>query len=171
MALAGLLTAALLALATYTDLSSRKIPNWLTLGGVAAGLALHAVASGSFAGLLGSAAGLAAGFCLMLPPYALRAVGAGDVKLFAAIGALTGATYVASAAVYAIVCAGAIGIAIMLARKQFVRRAVAAGFALFGLLALKDVAGFKAYRAGDLLTFPFMLAVVPACALAACDRL
>jgi prepilin peptidase CpaA len=42
------------------------------------------------AGIGSALAGMAAGFCLMLPLYLLRALGAGDVKLMAMTGAFLG---------------------------------------------------------------------------------
>lgn len=76
----------------WSDWQSRRIPNSL----VAAGL-IVAVLSLVFQGqtLLGasplqSLAGAVVGLLLMLPLYATRVMAAGDVKLFAAIGALFG---------------------------------------------------------------------------------
>lgn len=74
------------------DGRSRRLPNGLTLGGLAAGLGYLAVAGEGMTGaswqscLLAGAAGLA----LMLLAYALKAVGAGDVKFTAAMGVLGG---------------------------------------------------------------------------------
>ena len=86
-ALAALLLIA--SIAAAFDLRFRRIPNWLTLGGAAAGLALHTVL-GRTAGLLASAEGLGLGFGVYLVLYCLHAMGAGDVKLMAAVGALAG---------------------------------------------------------------------------------
>jgi prepilin peptidase CpaA len=80
----------LVAAAAFTDVRKRRIPNALTLAGIVTGLVLHS-ALGGWSGLRFSAAGMAAGFGLYLLLYATRAMGAGDVKLMAAVGALTGA--------------------------------------------------------------------------------
>jgi len=160
------ITTVVMAIALVTDVKSRKIPNWLSMSGIAAGCIVSAMAEGA-SGFGRSFGGLAAGFAIMLALYSCRVVGAGDVKLFAAIGALSGAAFVVSVTVYAIVYAGVIGIVLLLLRRQLVRRVIAAGLAAIGLLAFRDVAGFRLYVRSDLLTFPFMLAAVPAFATAA----
>ncbi len=81
--------AALVLAAAVTDYRSRRIPNWLTLSGFCAGLLLHGM-SGGLAGAGTSLLGAALAFAIYLVLYALRAMGAGDVKLMAALGALVG---------------------------------------------------------------------------------
>lgn len=71
------------------DIRSRRIPNWLVLAGLIAGLAGNLFSFGPRGGGI-AAAGLAAAFLVYLPLYALRAVGAGDLKLAAAMGAIAG---------------------------------------------------------------------------------
>jgi prepilin peptidase CpaA len=85
------LTAALVLIAAFCDLRSRNIPNWLTLGGIAVGLAAHSYLTG-WSGLQFSAAGLGLAALVFLPMFMMRWLGGGDVKLMAAVGALTGAT-------------------------------------------------------------------------------
>jgi len=80
---------ALAAAAAWTDLRTRRIPNALTVGGAGLALALRAVEGGTTmltSGLLG----LAIAFGLALPLFALGAMGGGDVKLLAAVGAFLG---------------------------------------------------------------------------------
>jgi prepilin peptidase CpaA len=79
----------LLAAAVF-DVRYRRIPNWLTVSGVVLGLAMNAVIGAPEAGILFSLAGLAVGFAIYAALYALHAMGAGDVKLMAAVGALVG---------------------------------------------------------------------------------
>jgi prepilin peptidase CpaA len=79
----------LVTVAAVYDIRYRRIPNWLVLAGIVAGFGWNAYSlSGS--GLLRSAEGLGLGFALYFPFYLLRARGAGDVKLLAAVGAITG---------------------------------------------------------------------------------
>ncbi len=84
---------ALLALLTFVaaayDIRFRRIPNWLVLTGIAVGFASNTAASG-WHGTAQAAQGLALGFALYFPLYLLRARGAGDVKLLAAVGAIVG---------------------------------------------------------------------------------
>jgi prepilin peptidase CpaA len=82
------------ATAAVTDVRSRRIPNWLTLPLACGAVGLHAAVGGgrdagaSLAGLF--LAGLVPWVCFRLSHG--RAIGGGDVKLFAALGALRGAT-------------------------------------------------------------------------------
>ena len=91
-ALAGagqILLGILVGVAAVFDIRYRRIPNWLVLAGIVVGLAWNTSASG-LSGLLHSAEGLGLGFALYFPLYLIRARGAGDVKLLAATGAVTG---------------------------------------------------------------------------------
>jgi len=98
--------AALLGLAaSVEDLRTRRIPNWLTLGGAVAGILC--AASTGWRGLGVALAGAAVGFLLMLPLNLCGALGGGDVKLMAAFGTLLGPAGILSAAVFGAV-AGAI---------------------------------------------------------------
>jgi prepilin peptidase CpaA len=83
--LLGILT----AIAAAFDIRYRRIPNWLVLAGIIVGLSWNLYASG-WSGLLHSLEGLGLGFILYFPLYLVRARGAGDVKLLAAVGAITG---------------------------------------------------------------------------------
>jgi Flp pilus assembly protein protease CpaA len=91
LAAAGPLTAVLtvvLVLAIWFDVSQRRIPNWLTVGGVVAALVVRGFLGGEavWAGLLGGAVGL----CLGLLLFAVGAMGAGDGKLLATVGSFLG---------------------------------------------------------------------------------
>jgi prepilin peptidase CpaA len=79
----------LLAAAVF-DVLYRRIPNWLTVSGAVLGVAMNAVIGPPEAGLVFSLTGLLVAFAIYVTLYALRAMGAGDVKLMAAIGALVG---------------------------------------------------------------------------------
>ena len=87
--LAVLLTL-VLAAAVY-DVRYRRIPNWLTVAGVLVGLGLNGFLDEGRPGLfVSSLLGLAIAFAVYFVLYALRAMGAGDVKLMAAVGAVGG---------------------------------------------------------------------------------
>ncbi len=80
----------LVAVAAIYDIRFRRIPNWLVLAGILAGIAWNFSSSG-LSGLGRGATGLGLGFILYFPLWLVRARGAGDVKLLAAVGAITGA--------------------------------------------------------------------------------
>lgn len=86
-------TQALLAILVLTagvyDIRFRRIPNLLVLAGLIAGFAWN-IATSQMNGLILSAEGMGLAMLIYFPLYAIRAMGAGDVKLMAAVGALTG---------------------------------------------------------------------------------
>lgn len=91
------LLALVLAAAAY-DVRYRRIPNWLTGAGVLAGLGLNAFLRQSWPGGLASIwpglwfslKGFLLAFGIYMLLYLLHAMGAGDVKLMGAVGALVG---------------------------------------------------------------------------------
>jgi prepilin peptidase CpaA len=97
--------AAVLVTAMWTDLRSSRIPNWLTFSAMGTGLLVQAWIGG-LAGVLSSLAGLGVGMGLFLLPYACRAIGAGDVKLMAAIGAILGPAGALSVAILSVLAGG-----------------------------------------------------------------
>jgi prepilin peptidase CpaA len=82
-------TVAVLAIATFTDLRSRRIPNWLVLPFLAAGLVVPAIAHG-WHGLGQSLEGFGLGLLVYGGLAIFAGMGMGDVKLVTAIGAWIG---------------------------------------------------------------------------------
>jgi prepilin peptidase CpaA len=118
-----LLAAVALTAAVY-DARFRRIPNWLTLSGVAVGVALN-----SFLNLRGvvwyagftwltALAGMALAFAIYFPLYLVRGMGAGDVKLMASIGALTGPVNWLGIFVLSNVVGGLVAVVLLLARGR-----------------------------------------------------
>jgi prepilin peptidase CpaA len=83
------LLAVLLVAAIY-DVRFRRIPNWVTVSGAALGLVLNAIIGWGLPGVWFSLRGLGLGFGVYFVLYVMHAMGAGDVKLMAAVGALVG---------------------------------------------------------------------------------
>jgi prepilin peptidase CpaA len=103
--------------AAVYDFRFRRIPNWLCLAGVVAGLAVNTWLSG-LAGLKSSAMGLGLGFAVYFVLYLLRAMGAGDVKLMAAIGSLAGPDAWIWIFLFACILGGVIAIVLLLAKGR-----------------------------------------------------
>ncbi len=87
-----ILKLALLAVAIaggWTDLRNRRIPNWLNLSGVILGVGLNTFFLHE-QGFRIATGGLGLALVVYLPLYMIRAMGAGDVKFMAAVGAFVG---------------------------------------------------------------------------------
>lgn len=99
------------------DLWTRRVPNPLTLCLAACGVAL--AASGVSGVSIGaSLAGFLLGLALMLPGHVIGATGAGDVKLFAAVGALIGPARIITAFLDTAIAGGVIALVIALRRHR-----------------------------------------------------
>ena len=97
--------------ACVTDVRSRRIPNLLTFGAAAAGIAVHS-SIGGWGGFQTASTGWLAGTALFLPMFVLGGMGAGDVKLLAALGAWLGPRDAFWMAVYGSMAGGAIAFAV-----------------------------------------------------------
>ena len=78
-----------LVIASGIDLRTRRIPNWLVLPFLVAGLAVQSATAG-FPGAMQSLAGIALATLLFGVPCFLRGMGMGDLKLAAGVGAWIG---------------------------------------------------------------------------------
>jgi prepilin peptidase CpaA len=108
-----LILASVLLVAGVTDLRSSKIPNWLTFSAMAGGLISHSLLNG-LSGLLFSAKGLGLGFALFILLYLMGGMGAGDVKLLAAVGSFIGAEAVLTAGLIVMFIGGLYAILMMM---------------------------------------------------------
>src|SRR5215831_7080276 len=75
--------------AAWVDFKTRHIPNWIPVSGAVCGMIFQVWHSG-LSGALACIAGAALGMAIFLPLYILGGMGAGDVKLFTAVGTLVG---------------------------------------------------------------------------------
>lgn len=110
---------ALLGAAVWHDVRARRIPNAIVFPGALAGLLLHALlpaGAGLFGtpmgslGVLSGLGGFGLGLAILMPMYALRLMGAGDVKLLAMVGAFAGAGQILTIALATLVAGGVLAI-------------------------------------------------------------
>ncbi|MFL6351486.1 MAG: prepilin peptidase [Bryobacteraceae bacterium] len=87
-ALKIILIAIVLVAAIY-DLRFRRIPNWLNLSGVILGLVVNTFLFAR-SGFIIAVLGIVCSLVIYVPLYLIRGMGAGDVKLMAAVGAIAG---------------------------------------------------------------------------------
>lgn len=158
------LSGLLLSTAFVTDITKHKIPNWLTFSGTGVGMIYHIAADG-WNGLWFAGLGFLFGFVPMLALYAIRAVAAGDVKLFAALGTLVGAIFVLYAMAASLLMAGCIAVLILLWRSDGVQRLNDTAASLLRIVIFRDLTPLAwATEPGSRLRFPFMWAVAPGAA-------
>jgi prepilin peptidase CpaA len=98
---------------TYYDVRYRRIPNAFVLATLASGLIINTI-YGGLSGTLLSLGGCAIAFMLMFILHIFGAMGAGDVKLFAAVGSLTGANLVLPTFLVVILTGGALALLLTL---------------------------------------------------------
>ena len=105
----------ILAITAWTDLNFHRIPNVLSLGGIALAIVLHSWTAGG-SGLLTSIGGAAVGMSIFLPFYLLHGMSAGDVKLIGTVGAFLGPHNAMLAAGFSLVAGGILALVILLTR-------------------------------------------------------
>jgi prepilin peptidase CpaA len=115
--LAGAILLALIA--GWTDLRSRRIPNWLTVSAAVIGVGVSTVLSG-WMGLRTSLSGLGLGLALLLPFVLVRSLGAGDWKLAGALGAFTGPGLLMDLLIISVFVAGAMALVLVIYKRRFV---------------------------------------------------
>ena len=108
-----LLLVPLSALVIYYDVRFRRIPNILVAVTVVAGLAVNTI-FGGLHGTLSGVEGFALAFIPMFLIHLFGAMGAGDVKLCGAVGAVLGASMVPSTLIVIIMLGAALAIYSML---------------------------------------------------------
>lgn len=158
---------ALCITAAVTDVRSLKIYNWLTLPALAAGL-LWQVAMQGTDGLLDGIAGVGIAFAVLLVPFVMGAMGAGDVKLMSALGAWVGGSYALQILLVACLLTGAASLIVLLRRDGLRAAWLNMRISWFRILTLKNhlvldqpdelrAMNDDADRRSDLIPFSIML--------------
>jgi prepilin peptidase CpaA len=143
---------------TYTDVRFRRIPNAYAAAALAGGLLLNTF-FGGFEGLTRSLAGCALAFVLMLVLHLVGGMGAGDVKLFAAVGAVVGLRLVLPAFVLVMLVGFAMAVFEMV-RVGAVRQTLRRVLHIFGGAIPLVQAYMPAAPAGRRRTIPYGVAIV-----------
>lgn len=115
------ITAVLIAIiAGVLDWRYRRIPNWLTVSGLAAGVVINTVLY-RWPGLKTALLGASLGLGLLLPFVLIRSLGAGDWKLAGALGACLGPRQLMSVLVATILVAGVMALALVIWKGRLTR--------------------------------------------------
>jgi prepilin peptidase CpaA len=145
----------LVTVAARADVRTRTIPNRLTFPALLLGLAVHGALAGAD-GLKSSLAGMAVAGGVLLPGWRFRWMGAGDVKLMAAVGAWMAWPQALVAVLASLIMGGAISLIVAL-RRGMLRQALT-GAAAIGAAALAHSTVMPPVTTG--VRFPCALAVM-----------
>jgi len=102
------LLAGSIGISLIVDLKHQKIPNAVTFPTMALAIGYHSLSSG-LSGFSFSAGGLGLAIALFIVPYLLGGMGAGDVKLMGAAGAILGPKGICIVSILAILSGGVYG--------------------------------------------------------------
>jgi prepilin peptidase CpaA len=112
-----ILLVSLVLIASVYDIRFRRIPNWLVLTGLVLGVGLNTILGG-WTGARSSLLGFAIAFLVYFPLYLLRGMGAGDVKLMAAVGSIVGAANWFGIFMITALLGGVVAVILLLARGR-----------------------------------------------------
>jgi prepilin peptidase CpaA len=128
---------ALTVLAGWLDWRTRRIPNWLTVPALFAGIVLHSWIAG-WRGAAMALEGVGLALIILLPLVLMRALGAGDWKLMGAVGAILGPWMLLFVLLASIFVSGLMAMVLMVQTKRVKRTlrnlaVLVQGFFSFGL--------------------------------------
>lgn len=113
----------ILLICVITDVKSRKIYNKVIYPALLTAFLFH-FAIGGWESISHSFIGFLIGAGLLLIPYMMRGMGAGDVKLLALVGALKGGAFVFESFLYMALIGGVISLGIILVRSGAIKSPV-----------------------------------------------
>jgi prepilin peptidase CpaA len=148
---------ALLGAAVFMDLRERRIPNWVTVPGLLAGLVTSAAVESGFP--ISALAGSCLGLLIALPFLALGALGGGDAKLLAAVGAFVGPGGLLSVALYGALAGGLLAVGSAIRRGTFISVLLNSGRLFVHLITLGRHGERFGLDSPDAHTVPYGLAI------------
>ena len=102
------------------DIRYRRIPNWVSVAGVLIGIGLNTFLPDA-SGLWSSLTGLGLAYLIYFPLYLLRGMGAGDVKLMGAVGAIVGPWNWLAVFILSAMLGGLIGVILLITKGRLSR--------------------------------------------------
>ncbi len=128
-----LFLSACLLLVAANDIKTHKIPNYLVLIIIIGSLIGNAFFDVGIS-LMASSLGLIIGMGLMLPSYFLGSMGAGDVKLIAAIGTVTGYHKIIDVVLYSYLAMFLLAFIFIILKGDLIKLVTRYKMMLFGVL-------------------------------------
>jgi len=128
-----------LGLCAASDVKSNKVPNIMTIPFAIFAVAFHSFNNGSD-GLIFSIVGMVTGMGLLMIPYMMSGMGAGDVKLMGAVGSFLGARATLEAFILIALAGGVYSLALILIRRDIFK-----GFFTEKLMVLSSMVLLRQY--------------------------
>lgn len=147
----------ILAISILTDLKSRKILNVVTLPAIVIALIYHSITAG-FTGFTFSGLGFLVGLGLLFIPFVMGGIGAGDVKLLAAIGAWKGTLFILYTGIYAAIIGGLFALIVLLKERKLGFTVKSMVFSLFYLRGTKGSLQISNTK-GETLSIPYAIPI------------
>ncbi len=156
---------ALAAVCAYTDVARDKVYNWATLPALAGGLALWFIPFGLSGRFYQALGGMLLGGGIFALFFLFKAVGGGDVKLMAAIGALMGLEFVLNSLLVIAVIGAVMALVVLVVRRSLRRGLKSSAKMLVTLRRKKTDAEEKpltipygaAITTGSIITWAFLM--------------
>jgi prepilin peptidase CpaA len=142
----------------YMDVRHRRIPNKLVFAVLVAGVTLNLLFAG-WRGLAVSLEGLGLAFAMMFVLHVFGTMGAGDVKLFAAVGSIVGISHVIPTLLVVTMTGGLFAVCKMIYARRTGRTLIGVAQFFYGLLPGQTVPHFEV-PADTTYTLPY---AVPIC--------
>jgi len=151
------------------DWRYRRIPNWLTVSGFAAGVAVN-VALFGFTGMKSALLGAGLGLGVLLPFVLLRSLGAGDWKLAGALGACLGPRDLSAVLMGTILVAGIMALGIVIWKRRLLQTLQNIGHLLAALFRLRMPGGEVSLDSSQSTKVPFGVAMAATVLILAAGR-
>lgn len=143
--------------AAWIDGRQLRVPNWMTYPMILAGLVYNSYAFG-FSGAQMAFIGMIVGLLTLLPLYAVGGMGAGDVKMMAAIGAWLGAVVTWYAFCVSVIVGALMAIAMVMWKRSWEKHTVNFMIILNEWMSIRDpnkLAAIAKERKPSMLLLPY----------------
>lgn len=145
--------------ALYYDIKEQKIKNFITMPVALMGIVINFLEQGQ-GGVMYSLQGWVIPIVSLMLLYYVNVMGAGDIKLFAAIGAIMGLPFVLYSFIYTVLIGGVIALVILVKRKEFLIR-MAHLYTYFKFIILSGRIPVYSNKEDKSSKFIFSTAIVP----------
>lgn len=146
-----------LAIALYQDIKYRKIKNSLTGFTLLFGLILSIL--GGLNSFTDSLLGIFIPFSVLIIFHILRMLGAGDIKLYCALGAVMGKTWIINCMIFSILFGGVVALVLMVFHNNFLQRMKHLFNYLKNIMLLQEITSYEESSHSNKAIFPFAIAI------------